>query len=89
MSLMAKTRGALPRPRLTHEERQTLIHQPFACERPGGCCETTGYLNTVIKGRTWGGYQQAGHGPTGRFGVMWDESYLRYGKTDDPRQGDL
>ena len=72
---------------MTHEQRQALINAPFACEKPGGCCEVITHRNTVIKGRTWGGPKNmAGIGSAlDRF----DESYLRYGVTDDPRQGEL
>ena len=71
---------------MTHNERQSLIRQPFRCELPGGCCEVANHRNTVVKGRSWGG-------PKNMAGIgsgldRFDESYLRYGVADDPRQGE-
>ena len=85
MSQLARTRGALPKPSLHHEDRQALIRQPFACELPGGCCEAKNPRNNIGCGRTWGGPNKR---PGPSFDLQ-DESYLRYGANDDPRQGEL
>lgn len=61
-------------PLMSHTERQALIRRPFKFE--------------IIQPRTWGGVliadERRGPGP----GYGEDESYLRYGRSDDPGQGD-
>ena len=83
MRRSVKARRTTTPPLMSHEERQALIRQPFACEQRGGCCERT----TWVPGRSWGGCTI--RQPSLSHYTGFDESYLRYGVADDPRQGEL
>ena len=83
MRRSVKVRRTPTLPLMSHEERQAIIRQPFACEMRGGCCERT----TRVPGRSWGGCAINRELPSRYTG--FDESYLRYSEADDPRQGEL
>lgn len=74
------TKRTCPPPSMTHEERQRLIRAPLTFRTCGR--------------KSWGGVNLGVHHDdmdvNDRFRQTGaDESYLRYGRPDDPNTGDL